>query len=248
MKRRIPVIFASLVVAAALLGPSAAVSFAQEATPATTAQPASSNGEKQAAVPSHESKAQKEAEKEGGEEDNSAFRHSANVQALANMLHLNVETTAKSLEFINFGIVALLIVIPIVRILPRAIRKRSETIQSQLKDARTATEDANARLSSVEQRLSKLDEEISSIQRQVEKDSASDEARIKASMEEERKRIVDSASHEIDAAMMAARRELKKVAAEMAVDRAVSRLALTPELDRRLVDEFARELGNGGSN
>jgi F-type H+-transporting ATPase subunit b len=182
------------------------------------------------------------------EEDPNLYRHSAAVRAIARLLNVDVEIAARIFEYINFAVVALAILIPLAKVLPRAFRNRTEVIQKQLLDARTATEDANHRLSSVEHRLAKLDDEIEAIRRQMEQDSAADESRIKNAMEEERKRIVDAASHEIDAASLAAQRELKQVAAELAVNRAMGRLAMTPDLDRRLVDEFARDLGKERRN
>ena len=51
-------------------------------------------------------------------------------------MHLDVETTARIFEFFNFAIVALAIVIPLARIMPKVLRKRSETIKHDLEAAR----------------------------------------------------------------------------------------------------------------
>ncbi len=110
-------------------------------------------------------------------------------------------------------------------------------------DARTATEQAIERLAAIEQRLGRLDEEIAAISKQAEKDSVEDEARIKASIEAERKRIVDAVSKDIAAAGSAAQRDLKRFAAGLAVDRAAQRMALTEDDDRALMQEFAQSLG-----
>jgi F-type H+-transporting ATPase subunit b len=97
-----------------------------------------------------------------------------------------------------------------------------------------------------------LDEEIAAISRQAEKDSLEDEARIKASIEAERQRIVAAAGQEIAAAASSAKRDLRRFAAELAVDRAAKRIALTDDDDRVLVSEFAESLGqpirDGGKN
>ncbi len=246
MKRRLPGCFAFLFFAALLLVvPVSPRSFAQQ--PSTPAQSkAAAAGTPSETNPVNPAAAQKS--EKNTEENPDVYRHSSAVQAIARMLHVDVETAARIFEYLNFAVIFLAIVIPLAKGLPKAFRKRTETIQKQLQDARSATEEANSRLSSVEQRLAKLDEEIGAIRRQVEQDSAADEARIKSSIEEERKRIVDSAGQEIEAASLAARRELKRVAAELAVDRAIGRLVLTPEADRRLVGEFARDLGKDGQN
>src|SRR5262249_30655898 len=108
-----------------------------------------------------------------------------------------------------------------------------------------ATEKAEARLRAVEERLSHLDSEIASVREQAERDSANDETRLKQTMEDEKRKIVASAEQEIAAAGAAAERRLRRFAAELAVDRATSRLQLTEGDDRTLIQEFAASLSNG---
>lgn len=185
------------------------------------------------------------------ESETDAFRHSASVRAIAGMVHLPVDTTATIIQFINFAILAAAILYFLFKALPAAYRNRKSSIKKALVDARSATQIATERLNTVEQRLAKLDQEIDSIRKQVEQDALADEARIKASLEEERVRIVDSAGHEIEAAGAAAQRDLKRFAAELALDRATSQLSLDQDTDRKLVSGFARGLGNskdGGRN
>ena len=62
-------------------------------------------------------------------------------------------------------------------------------------------------------------------------------------MEDEKQKIVASAEQEIAAAGAAAERRLRRFAAELAVDRATSRLHLTEGDDRTLIQEFAASLG-----
>ena len=81
--------------------------------------------------------------------------------------------------------------------MPKWIRDRNTAIQKHLVDARTATEEASTRLNSVEERLSKLDGQIAGLRAQAEQDSARDEVRIKASVEDERKKILAAAEQEI---------------------------------------------------
>lgn len=192
-----------------------------------------------------------EEHKDESESQEEQFLHSPVVQKLAGILHLSVETTANLCRFANFAILAFSILYFIFKLVPKYFRSRKDAIQKQLVDARSATEVANERLKGVEERLSRLDQDIDTIRKQVEQDASQDEARIKASLEEERVRIVDAAGHEIDAAAAAAHRELKRFAAELAIDRAAGQLQLTPENDRKLVQSFASSLGNskdGGRN
>ena len=66
-------------------------------------------------------------------------------------------------------------------------------------------------------------------------------------MEDEKRKIVASAEQEITAAGAAAERQLRKFAAELAVERATSRLRLTEGDDRSLIQEFAASLGADGN-
>jgi F-type H+-transporting ATPase subunit b len=131
--------------------------------------------------------------------------------------------------------------------LPKTFRDRNTFIQKNLVDARTATEEARARLSSVEERLSKLDSQIASFRAQAEKDSALDEQRIQAGVEEEKKKILAAAEQEINAATALARREIQRYAAELAIDQAAHKLVVTAETDRLLVQSFARRLAGDDS-
>jgi F-type H+-transporting ATPase subunit b len=161
---------------------------------------------------------------------------------------LSLETTARIFEFINFAIIVLAIVIPLFRLFPAILRKRSKTLGESLESARKMTEDANARLNAVEAKLASLDQQIAAFRAEVERDIVGDEARIKAALEEERTRIVHSAEQEIGQAAVLARRGLRHFAAELAVDQAARQLNLTTEIDRALIAEFAAGASTGGKN
>jgi F-type H+-transporting ATPase subunit b len=196
--------------------------------------------------------AQQSVDAEEQEPGDDVYRHSASVKLLGSWLHLGKEAAARLFEYLNFAILAGAILFALLKYLPKTFRANRETIQHRLTDARTATEQSHERLAAIEQRLSRLDEEIAAISKQAEKDSLEDEARIKASIEAERQRIVEAAGQEITAAASSAKRDLRRFAAELAVDRAVQRIALTEEDDRVLVREFAENLGRqsrgGGRN
>jgi F-type H+-transporting ATPase subunit b len=170
------------------------------------------------------------------------YRHSASVKFLARWLHLDDESAARLFEYLNFAILAGAVLYALAKILPKTFKANREDIQRRLVEARTATAQANERLAAIEQRLGRLDDEIAAISTQAEKDSVDDEARIKATIEGERQRIVEALGKDIAAASSAAQRDLKRFAAGLAVDRARQRLALTAEDDRSLVQEFVHEL------
>jgi F-type H+-transporting ATPase subunit b len=197
--------------------------------------------------------------REEAEEEN-LFRHTQLVQTISDKFFhdtpqtdpavraRHTEVTARTFEWINSVIILLAIVIPIIRFLPPTMRRRSQNLKLRLEQARKTTADANSRLSAVEAQLSHLDDEIAKIRTQMEEESKQDELRIRASIEEEKQRIVSSAEQEISAAAAHAQRGLRTFAANLAVDQAARQLILTPETDRALISEFISETTrNGGA-
>lgn len=170
-----------------------------------------------------------------------AFKHSDTVKAIGRFFHLTPNQAATVFEDFNFILLAGIILYYAVKLVPRFFRERQQKIDQQLQEARVATEQANERLSAVEQRLGRLDQEIEQLRARAEKEGAADEQRIKASIEEERKKIVAAAEHEINAISLAAERNLRKFAAELAVARASARIHLTEDDDRTLVRDFRPE-------
>lgn len=176
-----------------------------------------------------------------------AFRHSDSVKSLARHLHLSVETTARIVEIINSALLIGAILWLVLRFVPKAFRRRNETLQKQLMEARIAATDANERLAVIEERLSKLGIEIEAIRAQTEQDIAEDEKRIQQSLESEKQRIVASAEQEIEAAGAAAQRDLRKFAAHLAVSRARQEIRISLDDDRALIRAFGERL-NGERN
>ncbi len=238
-------VFLAALAAGIVFVPARGFSLQAEPQPVETAAPApaqnaSGGTEAFPTQPGHEKKEEKD-------EDN-IYRHTALVQKLAGIFHLDVETTARLFEFINFAIVALAILIPLIRILPRVMRNRQQTLSQNLEEARKTTADANSRLSAVEAQLSRLDEEIARIRTEVEEESKRDEARIKATIGEESARVVAAAEQEINVAAAQARRGLRHFAADLAIEQAARQLVLTPETDRALIAEFVSEATQGAAS
>jgi F-type H+-transporting ATPase subunit b len=176
------------------------------------------------------------------------YRLSAPVVKLGAALGMKPETAANVFTIFNILILVAGVGYGLLKILPKTFRNRGTAIQKHLVDARTATEEATARLSSVEERLSRLDEQIAAMRAQAEADSARDEQRILASVEEEKNKIVAAAEAEIQSATTFARRDIQKYAAELAIEQAARKLVVTAETDRLLVESFANKLGEGSNN
>jgi F-type H+-transporting ATPase subunit b len=212
---------------------------AQQAAPAATAsQPSVTTA----------AKAPESSEDTADDEASNKFRHNPLVKSSAKVLHLSVETTARSFEFLNFAIIVLGIGIPLYKFLPRFLRNRAEKVRADIESARKVTEDANFRLSAVEAKLASLGNEIQKFRAEVEAESLQDEARIKAALAEESARIVASAEQEIGMAAAQATRGLRNFAADLAIDQASRQLKLTPETDRALIAEFVGNVEKGGLN
>jgi F-type H+-transporting ATPase subunit b len=183
-------------------------------------------------------------------DENAEYRHSPAVVKLGSIIGLNAEQAATAFTVFNFLVLVVAVGYVMLKTLPKTFRNRSSAIQKRLVDARTATEEATARLNSVEARLSKLDSQIAAMRKQAEADSARDERRILAGVEEEKQKILAAADAEISAATTAARRDIQEYAASLAIEQAARKLVVSAETDRLLIQGFAHRLGadKGESN
>lgn len=215
--------------------------YAQEQAPVA----AQSEGASAPAAQSAEKKEQPEAD------ENDVYRHSAVVKMLGAKVGMDPEQASALFTLLNLAVLVVLVGWFLVKTLPKTFRNRNDALQKHLVEARAASQEASSRLGNVEARLAKLDEQIATIRAQAEKDAQADEQRIKASVEEEKKKILTAAEQEIAMATVQARRQIQQYAAELAVDQAAKKLVVTAEADRLLVQEFARRLAGdaeGGRN
>ncbi len=184
-----------------------------------------------------------------GEDDTAQFKRSGSVQLVSRITGLDLEHAYWVCIVLNFAIVAGMIFWLSKKNLPAMFKNRSVTIQKSIEEARQASADANRRLKDVETRLSKLDAEIAAMSAAGEKEAVAEEQRIKAAAEEDARRIVESAEHEIDAAIKTARRDLKNFAADLAVTLARKQIKVDDATDHNLIEGFARQLsGNAPSS
>ena len=200
-------------------------------SPEPSAQPVIQSASQEAKNPPKTEAAKEE------EHENDQYRHAPVVQWFARQMHVNVETAARTFEIFNIAVVVLGIGIPLFRIMPKLLRKRSEKIRADIEAARKTTEDANTRLSAVEAKLASLNQEIARFRTEVEQQIVQDEQHAKAALAEESARIVASAE---------AKRSLRHFAADLAIDQAVKKMVLTPDADRALIAEFVSESGRDG--
>ena len=181
-------------------------------------------------------------EKKEEKDPEDEYSKSPSVVWLGSKLGLNPDQSSLAFKLTNFLLLVIGVGWAAVKLLPKVLRSRDATIQKQLVEARTATEEARERLSGVEERLAKLDGEIAAMRDHAEQDSVTEEQRIKATVEEEKKKILASAEQEIAAATMHAQKQLQQHAAELAIEQAARKLVVSAETDRLLVQGFAQRL------
>lgn len=180
------------------------------------------------------------------EDETAQFKHSASVRLLSRATGLSPDGAYWLAVLINFGIVAGVIAWASKKNLPAVFRNRTASIQKSIEEARRASEDANRRLSEIEARLGRLDEEIAHMRATSEAEAAAEEERIKAAAVEDARRIVDSATQEIETISKAARRDLTSYAADLAISLAAKQIHVDTPTDQALIRRFAQQLPNNG--
>jgi F-type H+-transporting ATPase subunit b len=223
---------------------------AQEHAPAA-AQPQAQTEQRQpenpnSAIGGELAKESREAESAAEHEENAQFKYSPTVKWIAKHLGMDPHAAYFVSLIINFGILALFFYILLRGKIPAMFRDRSNSIHRAIREAQAASAEATARLSQIESRLSKLDTEIAGIRAESEKTAVAEEQRIRASAEEDKRRVVEGAKAEIDSIARNARRDLKSYAASLAVDIAGKRIHVDERSDEALVREFVDQLGKDG--
>jgi F-type H+-transporting ATPase subunit b len=186
------------------------------------------------------------------EDEEAAFKYSAAVRGISKITHLSLVGAYWLCVLINFAVIAVLIVWALKSNLPAMFRGRTQEIQRGMEEARRASEEAKHHLQEIEARLSRMNVDISEMQKHAENESKAEEVRLRASIEEEKHKIVESAQHEVDQATSAARRELQKYAVGLAIAMAEKGIRVDDEEDKLLVEDFSEQLTsqtrrNGGS-
>ncbi|HLJ89236.1 MAG TPA: ATP synthase F0 subunit B [Candidatus Angelobacter sp.] len=193
---------------------------------------------------SNASASKESAKTEAPQED--PARNSAGVKLVARLTGLDVNKAYWLCVGLNFAIVAGGLWFLGRRSIPALFKGRSASIQQRMEEARKTGEDARRRLAEVEGRLSRLDADIEEMRQEAEKAATAEEQRVMAAVEQERRRIVQSAEQEIALASNAARRDLKAFAAGLAVDLAEKKIQIGVSADQTLVREFTQQLGKDG--
>jgi F-type H+-transporting ATPase subunit b len=86
--------------------------------------------------------------------------------------------------------------------------------------------------------------EIGEMQKHADAEAKAEEGRIRASIAEEKQKILDAAQHEITQSTNTARRDLQKYAVDLAVAMAEKGIRVDTGEDKSLVEEFTEQLGS----
>jgi F-type H+-transporting ATPase subunit b len=121
---------------------------------------------------------------------------------------------------------------------------RSLAIRKGIAEAEEIRADAEARAAEVDRRLAGLDVEVASLRDNAHQEQAAEAERIRQQTAADLARMQEHVEREIDAAGKSARIELKRYAAQLAVDLAEQKIRrqLTPAVQSVLVENFVRDL------
>jgi len=149
-----------------------------------------------------------------------------------------------SFKWVHFVILAGLAYWLFKKVLPPTFRHRADSIGAAIAKAKAARIEAERLLKEAEAKLGTLEEEVAHFRAQAQADAAAELERLRAATKVEAEKIGIAAKAEIEAAERAARVELKKLAAQLAMDRAESLVAkeLTPALQEAMLSDFVQSL------
>jgi len=147
-------------------------------------------------------------------------------------------------KWINFAIVAAVLLWLFAKKLPAVFRGNAEKISSAITKATAAKEEAERQVREAEAKLANLQREIAALEATARRETIEEGERIRVVAQNDAKKVGIAAQAEIEAAERAARLELKALAASLAVEGAESQLAkqLTPAAQETLLDTFVKSM------
>jgi F-type H+-transporting ATPase subunit b len=127
---------------------------------------------------------------------------------------------------------------------PPFFMQRSREIEESLLDAAKAKQDAEARAASIEKRLAGLGREIESLRQSAHTETAAEGERLRQQTEHHLERIRQQAGQEMELMISAARADLRKYTALLALELAEQRIhsRMTKDVQEELVDGFLQDL------
>jgi F-type H+-transporting ATPase subunit b len=147
-------------------------------------------------------------------------------------------------KWINFAIVAGVIIWICLKSGPAFFSRRAEVISSAIQKSAEAKKIADEQLREAETKLQNLEKEVAELRAAALRESAAEGERLRNLTRADEQKIDAAANAEVDATERTARLELKALAANLAVDGAESLLAsqLTPAAQESLINNFVKTL------
>ena len=130
------------------------------------------------------------------------------------------------------------------KLLPPVLASRAQAISKDIAESLAIRNDAETRAAQVERRLAGLEAEIAALRAESQRESQAETERLAAHTAAEIAKIQAQSEREIGDAAKAARTELKRYAARLAVDLAERKIRarMTPVIEDGLVRVFVRDL------
>jgi F-type H+-transporting ATPase subunit b len=147
-------------------------------------------------------------------------------------------------KWINFALVAGVIVWLSLKRGPAFFGRRADVISSDIQKSTEAKKQAEQQLQDAETKLQNLEKEVADLRATAQRESAAEAERIRNLASTDAKKIDEAGKVEVDAAERAARLELKAFAANLAINGAESLLLkqLTPAAQEALINNFVKTL------
>jgi F-type H+-transporting ATPase subunit b len=148
------------------------------------------------------------------------------------------------LKWINFLILAAALIYLLRKPLARFFAERLDTIHEGLEEGRRALAAADAKLADVEAKLKQLEQEIAAFRARSQLEMQAERERLRQASERDAERVMDFAQAQIEAAVRAAKLELKRYTPRQALEMAESaiRRRLDEPMRHQLVSRFEAEL------
>jgi F-type H+-transporting ATPase subunit b len=147
-------------------------------------------------------------------------------------------------KWANFLVLAGALGYLMVKSLPPLFVSRTAAITKDMVESQKIRQDADDRAADVERRLAAIETEITALRAESREETNAEAARLAEHTATEIARIQRQAEREISDSGKTAQKELRRFAAELAVDLAVQRISarMTPATEDRLVRGFVRDL------
>ncbi len=157
------------------------------------------------------------------------------------IINLNVTVL---IQAVNFLILIALLSKFLFKPLTRFLKERADGIERSLTEARAAREAAARAQEEYRTQIQSAQREVAAIREQAQRDVEAERQRLLQAAREETERLLAGARAEIEAETRQARARLREEAADLSVAAAERLLgrALTGDDQRRLVEQYVREL------